>query len=298
MITGYNTDIEFEGVTYHIQTEDKGLATPIIMSLVYDRGTILASKRQPYDDLIAAGFDEKELADRLRKQHKTICAAIKKGKIDQLRGMSEAASKRASKKSAEKAAPVEELKSAANGNSRPAKVVETNPFETKPDAPITLDQIEEAVAPIPMPKMGFSKPVPQPAAVAVVDAVAFLEVPEVVPIEAVRVVSDLAGTERPDNNKLNLELLSGDTFNGGTNCTVTLMVCRGGKRKVVEGAEVMVKVLGSSFRPLIFHSRTDKNGISNISMQLPTFSTGRASVLVRAISHGEEVELRRPVAHN
>ena len=85
MITGFNTDVEYGGVTYHIQTEDKGIDTPIILSLVYDRGTILAAKRQPYDDLLEKGFDEKVLVDRLNKQHKTICAAIKKGRIQELK---------------------------------------------------------------------------------------------------------------------------------------------------------------------------------------------------------------------
>lgn len=85
MITGYNTDVEFDGVTYHVQTEDKGLDTPIILSLVYSGGAILASKRSPYDDLIARGFDEKVLADRLQRQHKLICAAIHAGRIDELK---------------------------------------------------------------------------------------------------------------------------------------------------------------------------------------------------------------------
>ena len=56
VITGFNTDIEHDGVVYHVQTEDKGLDSPIILSLVYAGGTILASKRSPYEDLIAAGF--------------------------------------------------------------------------------------------------------------------------------------------------------------------------------------------------------------------------------------------------
>ena len=45
MITGYNTDIEHEGVIYHVQTEDKGLDSPIVLSLVYTGGAILAAKR-------------------------------------------------------------------------------------------------------------------------------------------------------------------------------------------------------------------------------------------------------------
>ena len=87
MITGFNTDIAYEGVTYHVQTEDKGLATPLILSLVYDRGTILASKRSPYDDLLIGGFDEKLLIQRLQKQHKLICAAVGAGRIEDLKRM-------------------------------------------------------------------------------------------------------------------------------------------------------------------------------------------------------------------
>jgi len=296
VITGYNTDIEFGGVTYHIQTEDKGLTTPIIMSLVYDRGTILASKRQPYDDLVAAGFDEKALAARLQKQHKTICAAIKKGKIEQLRTMSGENGGRGSKKGAAKQASPKESPPAAS-----AKAKQDDPIalEILDASPVPADFLDDIDAPIPMPKLGFPKPVPKPVSQPLIDtAVPFLEVPQIVPVDAVHVVSDLAGVETPDSNKLSLELLSGDTFRGGSSCTVTIMVSRGSKRRVVDGAEVMVKVLGSSFRPLIYHSRTDQNGISNVSLQLPTFTTGRASVLVRAISHGEEVEVRRPVAHS
>ena len=96
MITGFNTDIDYEGVTYHVQTEDKGLATPLILSLVYDRGTILASKRSPYDDLLIDAFDEKVLTDRLQKQHKLICAAVRGGRIEDLKRMTmkDAASRR------------------------------------------------------------------------------------------------------------------------------------------------------------------------------------------------------------
>lgn len=89
MITGYNTDVEHNGVVYHVQTEDKGLRTPVILSLVYTGGAILASKRSPYDDLIASGFDEKALVERLERQHKLICAAVHTGRIEELRRMGE-----------------------------------------------------------------------------------------------------------------------------------------------------------------------------------------------------------------
>ena len=89
MITGFNTDIEYEGVVYHVQTEDKGLETPIILSLVYVGGAILASKRSPYDDLVVAGFDSAALSERLNRQHKLICAAITAGRIEDLKRLSQ-----------------------------------------------------------------------------------------------------------------------------------------------------------------------------------------------------------------
>ena len=88
MITGFNTDIPFEGVTYHVQTEDKGLDTPLILSLVYVGGAIIAAKRTPYEDLLSKGFDEKVLTERLQRQHKLICAAIKAGRVEDLKKMS------------------------------------------------------------------------------------------------------------------------------------------------------------------------------------------------------------------
>src|SRR6185295_13894417 len=80
--------MEHGGVIYHVQTEDKGLDTPIILSLVYAGGTILASKRSPYQDLIAEGFSDDVLAERLKRQHRLICAAIHSGRIDDLKRMS------------------------------------------------------------------------------------------------------------------------------------------------------------------------------------------------------------------
>ena len=91
MITGYNTDVEHNGVVYHVQTEDKGLRTPLILSLVYTGGAILASKRSAYDDLIASGFEEEVLVERLERQHKLICAAVHAGRIEELKRMGERA---------------------------------------------------------------------------------------------------------------------------------------------------------------------------------------------------------------
>jgi hypothetical protein len=89
VITGYNTDVDYGGVTYHVQTEDKGMQTPMILTLLYVGGAILASKRTPYDDLVTSGFDEDILRKRLERQHQLICAAVHAGRIEELKRMGE-----------------------------------------------------------------------------------------------------------------------------------------------------------------------------------------------------------------
>ena len=52
-------------------------------------GAILASKRSRYEDLIAAGFNEEVLAERLKRQHRLICAAINAGRLEDLKILEE-----------------------------------------------------------------------------------------------------------------------------------------------------------------------------------------------------------------
>jgi hypothetical protein len=43
MITGFNTDVKYRGVVYHVQTEDKGTTNPLIETLIYKGGEIGAT---------------------------------------------------------------------------------------------------------------------------------------------------------------------------------------------------------------------------------------------------------------
>jgi hypothetical protein len=84
VLTGFNTDIEYEGVTYHVQTEDRGAANPLIESLVYVKGEILANRRTDYTNLLEAGADRAALQILMDRQHRTIVDAIRSGRIDLL----------------------------------------------------------------------------------------------------------------------------------------------------------------------------------------------------------------------
>lgn len=82
MITGFNTDIRHNDKVYHIQTEDKGLQNPFIESLVYVGGEILASKKTSYAEQAKTGVDEKWIGGLMEQQHRTMIAAIKRGRFD------------------------------------------------------------------------------------------------------------------------------------------------------------------------------------------------------------------------
>jgi hypothetical protein len=82
VITGFNTDIKHGEKVFHIQTEDKGLQNPYIESLVYVGGEILASKKTSYAEQLKTGFDEKLIGGLMEQQHRTMIAAIKRGRFD------------------------------------------------------------------------------------------------------------------------------------------------------------------------------------------------------------------------
>jgi hypothetical protein len=80
MITGHNTDVEYNGKVYHVQTEDKGLKNPVIESLIYVKGKILGSKKTSYADIVERGGGEKEILERLESQHKRMMLEVRSGK--------------------------------------------------------------------------------------------------------------------------------------------------------------------------------------------------------------------------
>ncbi len=79
MLTGYNTDIKHEGVIYHVQTEDGGSENPVIVSLIYQGGRILASKKTSYAHLLGTDDLVSQLRELLEHQHKAMIKAILTG---------------------------------------------------------------------------------------------------------------------------------------------------------------------------------------------------------------------------
>ena len=79
MLTGYNTDIKHEDVIYHVQTEDGGTDNPVIVSLIYRGGRILASKKTSYAHLLGTDDLLSHLRELLEHQHRAMIKAILTG---------------------------------------------------------------------------------------------------------------------------------------------------------------------------------------------------------------------------
>ena len=254
MITGFNTDIEYNGVVYHVQTEDKGLESPLILSLVYVGGAILAAKRSRYEDLIEAGFSEDVLTKRLKRQHQLICAAINAGRIEDL--------KRMGARSLDGAPDEAALIGAEPGTADVAPVRDTAPLEDRLRREAAFANAEQADDTLHDPPREWSQ-------------------------------NDVL---QPDKG-LTLTILDEPEFRAGETLTIRIELAeRAGKRhKPLQGMPLSVKILGTAFRPQIYSVKTERGGLATVTATMPTFTSGRAAVLVRAVVKGETLELRRVI---
>lgn len=81
MLVGYNTNVTYKGTVYHIQTEDSGIKNPVIVTLLYIKGTILSSKKISYAHF-AGNHDYKEkVRELMKEQHKNMIRELISGKF-------------------------------------------------------------------------------------------------------------------------------------------------------------------------------------------------------------------------
>jgi len=275
VITGFNTDIEHDGVVYHVQTEDKGLDSPIILSLVYVGGTILASKRSPYADLIEQGFSDEVLAERLKRQHKLICAAINSGRINDLKKMS------------------------GRVKEAPEKVAEEPMIVADTDV---SEEVEAASTPPPIEEFEFDYEMtqqwtpPPPREEVEEEEVEEPAEPVVVSEEFTDEVIEEESVEEVLPDGLAITLLDDDEeFYSGKAYTLRVLITNRlrGDEKPLANASISIKILGTTFRPLIYSLKTESDGVASVATEIPQFSSGRAAVLVRAVVKDQAAELRR-----
>jgi hypothetical protein len=104
MLTGYNTDFKFQGKIYHVQTEDGGVNSPFITSLLYSKGEILASRKTSYADIAKADCLDEVVREIMMEQHKQMIRDLMHGKLD----LNNAPHESTYQSQGQKVAPVEE----------------------------------------------------------------------------------------------------------------------------------------------------------------------------------------------
>jgi hypothetical protein len=80
MVMGFDTDVKFEGVVYHVQTEArKGTA---IETTVYVRGATIHCLKTDCQDLMSSpDYTEPLLRQRFEDQHRQVIGRIRAGEI-------------------------------------------------------------------------------------------------------------------------------------------------------------------------------------------------------------------------
>lgn len=87
MLVGYNHNIQYKGEVFHVQTEDSGINTPHIITLLYRGGNILASKKTSYADIVKMGNLNQVVEELMKEQHKDMLRRLKSAEFDARLGL-------------------------------------------------------------------------------------------------------------------------------------------------------------------------------------------------------------------
>lgn len=83
MVPGFNHNIKHKGSIYHIQTEDSGVKSPHIITLLYMGGTILAREKTSYADIIKIDNLKTVVRELMEEQHKAMLRKLISGAFDE-----------------------------------------------------------------------------------------------------------------------------------------------------------------------------------------------------------------------
>ena len=165
MVAGFNHNFRYQGEVYHIQTEDSGMLSPNIVTLLYQGGTILASKKTSYADIAKIDNLEQVVEELMKEQHKNMLRGLRSGEFDEVIERFKAGKKR-----------TPQLSTAATV-SKPAMVEkpvtqDSTPLPRRPIvAPVALPQAQNGGTPPKAPSPPAPEQGPSPAVEVSLDEV-------------------------------------------------------------------------------------------------------------------------------
>ncbi len=81
MVTGFNTNIAYQGEVYHVQTEHEGGGYPIIATVLFKGGAALLSRKTSYLSCSRSRLLESIIEEWMKEQHKRVLKELVSGKI-------------------------------------------------------------------------------------------------------------------------------------------------------------------------------------------------------------------------
>ena len=82
MIVGFNHNVTYRGVGFHVQTEDSGLQKPQLVTLLYHGGIIVSSQKTVYADIVKVDNLDQVVEELAKEQHKGMLKKLTRGEFD------------------------------------------------------------------------------------------------------------------------------------------------------------------------------------------------------------------------
>jgi hypothetical protein len=77
-ILGYNHNVRYRGLVFHVQSEDSGVASPHLFTHLFHHGVIVSTRKLDYD----AGSAEESIKSLMQAQHKAVLKDLRRGHFD------------------------------------------------------------------------------------------------------------------------------------------------------------------------------------------------------------------------
>lgn len=82
MNIGLNQNVLYNGTVYHVQTEDGGRSNPVVTTLLFKGGAVLASRRTSYLDILKSDRLDIVVRGLMKEQHASILKDLLAGLLN------------------------------------------------------------------------------------------------------------------------------------------------------------------------------------------------------------------------
>ncbi len=276
MITGFNTDVKHGGRVFHVQTEDRGLANPVVESLVYVGGEILLSKRSPYDKHIEAGkVDEGAVKQMMDLQHRRIIEAIRRGRFDGPRPGASAAVEKVEPEAFPAPevipAPEPEYTPPPPGIS-PAAAAATAALLSRDSG--VFHALPPRAAPGASGPLGIKAPVAKPASGVMAGTERSLD----------QVIMEYLASEAASEH-LVLSVIKGGEIASGEAVPLSIRAVTSLTEKPIPNAQVSVRIVSTTGPPqVLYRGATGNDGLVKMTCRIPDVGVANAALIIAASS--------------